>query len=211
MRDERGPHPVTVPATTGPATVTILTSPHRLCGWSLASQDVTNSAGTGNQTAPAAGTVIASVAAAPQGEYAVEWTVQLTGTPGAGELDNFGLYVGATLVATSLNQGAVGDYVQETVTIKVPAGGATVAIKNIGIGTAGAIYAATLVLGGQTPTQGYFADGAQQVGVFGIPGGLGETDYLGDYGVYVGTQLNMVVNSGTVSGVVYVKDKFEYT
>lgn len=99
---------------------------------------------TGNAAAPAAGATIASLTL-PAGEYAVNWTVELGGTPGAGDLDNFGLFVGANQVAQSVNPGAVGGpWPQLAENVVIPAGGAVLAVKAIGIGTAGSTYQATV-------------------------------------------------------------------
>jgi hypothetical protein len=203
--------PVTVPATSLGSSVPVITSSCRLCGWSLAAQDVTDPANTGSFTSPGAGQVIATMTLA-QGEYDLEWIVALGGTTSASEVNNFGLNVGAAQVAVSVNGSSSGSsYTQDTVTIRVPAGGATVTITAIGAGTAASVYRAQMVAGGHIPAQGVFTDGAQIVGVFGIAAGLAETKWLGGDGVYIGTQLNMQVNSGTVSGVVYIRDRIEKT
>jgi hypothetical protein len=95
----------------------------------------TEVSGSGDTTAaPAAGATIASVSVVP-GEYTVEWQVGLASTPGTGDQDNFGLYVGATLVATSSNPGAAGEYPQGPVVVLATAN-TTLAIKAIGVGTA---------------------------------------------------------------------------
>jgi len=80
---------------------------------------------------PAAGTTVTSQALAA-GSYTVGWTAQLGGTTVAADTNNFGLYLGATLLATSLNGIVSGTpYPQPTSIVVVPSGGATLAIKNI--------------------------------------------------------------------------------
>lgn len=97
----------------------------------------------GSVTSPAAGATITSQALAA-GTYTVSWSVQLSGTLAAADANNFGLYNGATLVATSLNTATAGTYPQPTVTVVIPGGGATLAIKAIALGTVGAVYTAQL-------------------------------------------------------------------
>jgi hypothetical protein len=65
-------------------------------------------------------------------------------------VNNFGLYNGATLLATSVNAGTVGTYPQAAVPVYLGAG-ATVAVKNIAIGTTGSVYNASLTV---TPLTG---------------------------------------------------------
>lgn len=107
--------------------------------------------GTGNVTAPAAGTTITS-AVLSQGTWQVNWQVLLQGAAAAGDVNNFGLNLGATLVDTSENGEAAGAlYQQDPVVLDVPAAGATLAIKAIGAGTAGVIYDAGFTA---VPTEG---------------------------------------------------------
>ncbi len=69
----------------------------------------------------------------------------LEGTAAAGgDANNFGLYSGTTLLATSVNAGAVGSYPQTAVTADIGSTPTTVAIKNIGAGTTGSVYNASL-------------------------------------------------------------------
>jgi hypothetical protein len=101
---------------------------------------------TGSQTTPGAGTVITQVTELPAGYYTAQWNVSLGGTTGAAEANNFGLYSGATLVATSNNRTSTGaSYPQLPVTFQVAANG-TVSVQAIGAGTASSIYDASLVL-----------------------------------------------------------------
>lgn len=102
-----------------------------------------SSANSGSVTSPGAAATITSLAL-PAGTYSVQWTVVLSGTLGAGDTNNLQLTNGAAQVAPSLNAGAAGTYVQQTATVVVPAGGATVAVKSIAAATAGGVYAAQL-------------------------------------------------------------------
>lgn len=99
--------------------------------------------GSGTASAPAAGATIASITL-PAGSYTVQWELGLSGTLAAADADNLGLFVGATQVATSENQGAAGNWPQVPVAIEVASGGTTVALKAIGAGTAGSVYTASL-------------------------------------------------------------------
>lgn len=111
---------------------------------------------SGQQTSPGAAATITSQALAA-GTYQVQWTVVLSGTLGAGDANNLQLTNGATQVAVSNNAGAAGTYVQQTATIVVPAGGATVAVKSVAAATVGGTYAAQLTT---TPTPGTTGDQA---------------------------------------------------
>jgi len=93
--------------------------------------------------APGAGTTITSQVLTA-GTYTVNWTAELTGAALAGDLNNFGLYLGASLIAQSENLAVVGEYPQPLETVIVPGGGGTLAVKNIGAGTVAAIYGAQL-------------------------------------------------------------------
>lgn len=124
---------------------------------------------SGSQTSPGAAATIASIAAAA-GTYTVQWTVVLSGTLGAGDANNLQLTNAATQVAVSTNAGAAGTYVQQTATIVVPAGGATVAVKSILAATVGGVYAAQLTI---TPLAGTTGDVVrlyrETVGIGGMP------------------------------------------
>lgn len=122
----------------------------------IASADLSGSSGqpgaaglsaTGTAGSPAAGATIASIAA-PAGDFTVSWLISLGGTVAAADTNNFGVFVGAVQVAQSVNPGSsFTSIAQQPVNIQVPPGGATVAIKAIGAGTAGSNYNAELTLG----------------------------------------------------------------
>lgn len=98
----------------------------------------------GQQTAPAAGTTIASMTLAA-GKWTVQWSILFEGTPAVAEVDNLQLTLGAAVVATSDNADASEFvYVQLAQVIDVPAGGATLAMKNIGVATAAVTYVANI-------------------------------------------------------------------
>lgn len=98
---------------------------------------------TSSAAAPAAGTVITSQALAA-GNYLCSWSGALSASAVAGDANNFGLYNGAALAVTSVNPGAPGSFNFTGTVLAIPSGGATVAIKNIGVGSATTTYTATL-------------------------------------------------------------------
>lgn len=101
--------------------------------------------GEGSVTSPGAAATITSFSL-PAGGWTLNWTIELAGTPAAGDANNFQLTLGAVQELVSINPGAVaGPLQQNGVQVQVPAGGATVAVKSIAAGTAGAIYTAQLV------------------------------------------------------------------
>lgn len=102
---------------------------------------VQNSAVTA--ASPAAGTTVTSVTIVP-GEYTINWTVGLAGTtPGNTDRDNFGLYQGATLLATSANQGQTGEFPQNPIVVSVLAN-TVIAVKVIATTATGATYDASI-------------------------------------------------------------------
>lgn len=114
----------------------------------------------GSQTSPGAATTITSQALGG-GSYSVQWGVQLGGTVATVDANNFGLYNGASLVATSLNSGVAGTYPQPAEVVAVASGGATLAVKAIGNATSGAIYNAQLTSAQQAQGLVYVGTQAQ--------------------------------------------------
>ena len=114
--------------------------------------------GQNNATAPAANTQIGNVPAASiaPGEYNIQWTVSLSGTPGANEVDNFQLRLGAVTIATSSNPGAVGEFIQPTFGPLFLNGTLAVAVRSgANAGTAGAVYAIEITLTPVIPSAGF--------------------------------------------------------
>jgi hypothetical protein len=129
---------ITAVVVTGPVGTTV--------GFSSTTSVPVTSATANQVIATAAGTPGAPTPI-PAGTYNVNWSVALKGTLGAADDGNFGLYVGNTLVAQSLNAENAGvNYVQPSTLITVPAGGATVTVRAIGNATVGAVYEASLSL-----------------------------------------------------------------
>jgi hypothetical protein len=93
---------------------------------------------------PGAGTQVTTQTAGP-GTFLVSWTAQLQTAAAGGDANNFGLYSATALIATSVNAGTVASYPQAAVATFLEAS-AAVAVKNIGAGTTGSVYAASLTL-----------------------------------------------------------------
>lgn len=200
-----GARPVTVSAAQSAANSELLRGPLKLVGWSLndgnASQD--NFADS-SQAAPGAGVTIASTSL-NNGTYVVQWWFELTGTPGAGDVDNVSLSIGATQVDQSVNLGAVGNYGPFSAPVVVTGGPLTLAAKAIGAATAGTTYKVKLVV---TPTGQATAtinDSAQALAFVSIqPNGV-DTHCTNYYGVQIRNSLKVQATQGTVSGVVWVE------
>ena len=82
------------------------------------------------------------------GDYLLSWTATLQTAAAAGDVNNFGLYGGAsgtTLLATSVNTGTLASFPQPAVTYWTGAA-ATLYVKNIGAGSTGSVYNASLTV-----------------------------------------------------------------
>lgn len=203
-----GARPVTVTAGQSVANTELTGGPVRLVGWSLndgtADQGLT---ANGQQTAPPAGTTIASISL-PNGNFTIEWSLELSGTPGAGDVNNVALFIGATQIATSVNLGAGGIYVQPNQIANVTGGPLTLAAKSIGNGVAGSVYTIVLTIIPLGKSQATIFDGGQPVGFATMDEGSSTTQWLGDYGVAVRTKLSVKATQGTATGVLYVVDVY---
>jgi hypothetical protein len=120
-----------------------VTVPAGTASYPAAGPGVTAS-GTTSAT-PAAGTSVVTTPSIGPGTFLLSWTAQLETAAAAGDAANFGLYNGTTLLATSVNAGVIGSYPQSSVTAYLEAS-AAVAVKNIGAGSTGAVYAASLTV-----------------------------------------------------------------
>lgn len=201
-----GTRAVTVPATTAPNSVTPISAPCRLVGWSLIAGNIAPGAKKGSVTSPAAGATVVTLGTVPAGEYTVNWSVELSGTLAAAEQDNFQLNVVGLLTVGSINEPTANVFTQPSEVIVVPAGGATVKINAINLGTVGAVYAATITLFQQAGYQATIFDSGQDIGHSAPPPGQSDTQLLTEKGVYVSVGLTVTVINGTVSGVLYVTD-----
>jgi hypothetical protein len=98
----------------------------------------------GSVTSPSANTAIVTLTGAlPTGLVTVQWSVELDGTVGAVDGDNFQLRYNANTIAQSDNDPAVGRYQQNTVQMFISNPPATaLVIRNSAAGTLGSIYSA---------------------------------------------------------------------
>lgn len=193
---------IPVPATT--VNASILQGNSYLMGWSFRDAGpVASPSAEGSVTSPAAGATIASTTAIPMGEYTINWTVSLAGTVAAADANNFGLYVNSTLVETSVNLGAAGEYPQPPVTYNIPQG-ATVSVKVLALGTVGAIYTAAFALTPISITDNAFElyDGSQLLGEGSMPTGGASSQSFAPLGIRVYTGINLVMISGAIQGTV---------
>lgn len=199
----KGARSLTVTANNALANKSLLGGPLRLCGWSTVDGAVAQGLTVDQSAAaPAAGATIASISL-PNGEYVVSWTLEITGTPGAGDVDNVQMLIGATVVATSVNLGAVGNYAQEEQNVQVTFGPLTLAFKAIGAATAGSVYkveANIVSIGNAAAT---ILDGSQPIGFISMPQGNGETVWLQERGVQIDNALSVQTTQGSVNGVLW--------
>lgn len=119
---------------------------------------------TGSQTSPGAGATIAQVPLGI-GTYQVQWSVELSGTIAAAELNNFQLFQSGTganfAVLTSENAAAAGVYPQQTVTITSTNANNFIKILTVGAGTVGAVYQGSLTVTQiQNPNSAYVVSGS---------------------------------------------------
>lgn len=199
----KGARALTVTAVQALTNQKLLGGPLRLLGWSL--NDGTASQGlTVDQSAaaPGAGVTVASISLG-NGQYQVEWTLEITGTPGAGDVDNVQVIVGATLIATSVNPGAVGNYSQEEVNAVVVFGPVNLMFKAIGAATAGSTYKVEANITPLTGATATIFDGAQIVGSPGMPPAGSDTKWIGPDGVQVDTAISVQTILGNVQGVLW--------
>lgn len=174
-----------------------------MVGWSF-NDSTASTESTVDQSAntPAAGATIASISLA-NGEYEITWTLELSGTPGAADVDNVQLFNGATLVATSVNPGAVGNYLQATVQVNVIFGPLTLAWKAIGAAAVGSVYKIEANIVPVSGSTGQIKDGSGAIGFTGIPVGGVDTQWFGPEGIAIDTELSVQTTLGTVQGVIW--------
>lgn len=122
------------------ATVTV---PAGVPSYPAAGPAATSSASTA--ATPGAGSTVTSQTLSP-GTYLLSWTATLQTAAAAGDANNFGLYSGSTLLAASVNAGALGSYPQAAVTAYIGTASTVAAVKNIAAGTTGSVYAASLTV-----------------------------------------------------------------
>lgn len=196
---------IPVPVTT--VDVTPITGPCQLYGWSLreASGEIPGQ-GSGSVTSPGATATIATTASMPAGSYQVSWEVELAGTLGAGDANNFRLVDANGNVLVSINAAAAGVYPQQAVEVNTTVAGA-IFVQSIAAGTVGAVYSA------QVSAQPTFTpavivelqDGNQPLGETAIAAQSFDTEVMPSDGIHVGQSIKVHVIQGTVTGVLYVR------
>lgn len=180
-----------------------LGGPLRVVGWCF-----TGGGGSSSQTvdqsaaAPGAGATIASISLG-NGVYQVEWTLEITGTPGAGDVDNVQLFIGGTLIATSVNLGAVGEYGQEEANAAVTFGPLVLAWKAIGAATAGSTYKIEANIISLTQAQGTIFDGGQPIAFLSMAAAGTDKEWLDEDGIAIDTELAVQTTLGSISGVIW--------
>ena len=204
QQDRRGTIPLTVTSAAASAGTPLVSGPARLMGWSLLAGAGTQSA-QGSVTSPGATSNICITGALLTGTYQVMVYLSLAGTLAQGtDNDNVQVRVtGAGQVVRLNNSIAAGDQIFGPIELEVTAAtGNQIAVQNIAAGSVGSIYTASIVV--LTDTQGTLTDGAQVVGTFGIQPGQADTEWFGEHGVFVGTDVQVHVTQGDVTGCVYV-------
>lgn len=198
-----GARTLPVSANQAQANTRLIGGPVRVCGWSFSDQALVQGL-TVDQAAiaPAAHSTIASISL-PNGRYTVSWTLEITGTPGAGDIDNVQLFIGAAQVATSVNLGAVGNYGQEEVQVQVTGGPLLLAWVNPGAATAGTTYKVEASIQPLTGSAATIFDGGLAVGFVSIFQGAAETRWFEGDGICVETQMSVQTTLGTVAGVIW--------
>lgn len=184
----------------------IITGPCRLMGWSYGDLLFTDVAyASGKASAPLAGGVVAD-AGNQGGELPdIAWNVSISGTPAAADANNFGLYVGGTLVAESINPGAVGNYPQVDVTDAIGFF-EDIQVRAIGAATAGTVYAAEISVtpANRGQTAYILEDGGNQVAVIASGPDRYDTRWFGPHGIHVNGALTIRPNPGFGTGTFYV-------
>ncbi len=203
MRAPRGARILPVTASQALNGNNLVGGPVRLRGWSLTdgsgSSDLQNQ---GTVVAPGAGATIASVSL-PNGLYTVHWTLELTGTPGVGDLNNVALFIGATQIGTSVNGIAVGTYPQLDAEAQVTFGPLVLAAKAIGAGVAGSAYTVSLVAVPMANALCSILDGKLGIAFPMILPQGASNFHMGDIGIRVDNGLSVQTSQGTITGVLW--------
>ena len=178
-----------------------------IMGWSFRESGAeVGSSNEGSVTSPAANTPIVALLTLPVGVYTISWEVQLSGTVSATDLNNFKLLAGVTVLSTSLNAGAAGQYPQTSVQFQLTSA-QTIQIQSIAAGTVGAVYAAQLAVAPVTAGQAVLElqDGNSALCEIsaGIAGSL--TQWFGPEGIRFYNQIKCVPVLGQMVGAVYAR------
>lgn len=178
-----------------------------LAGWSLRTTSTQASQETQGQfNAPPANTTIASIAL-PAGEWVIQWDIAFGGTPGATEVNNLSIFQGAALLNGSENGSTAGtEYPQQQITVSLPAGGATIAVKNTLLATAGSVYFVSITA---TPVSAVaiaeVVSGSNPVAEIAVAVGQVDTRWFGSGGIEMPSDVTLNVIGGSMRGAVYVR------
>lgn len=205
-RQRPRPRPVTVATVSGGPAVPLITSPVRLCGWSF------NAAAGGNAATEASSGVAATAAG----------TLNLTGFVGVARVDvtpAAAWPAGANVV--TLSNVAGGPFTVEieggtanAVTFIFPEPIASNGTPQVSVPAIAAGPAYTISANGYSANPGVLApvalgqllDGGQVVGTTAQYVGLCDTQWLGEEGIYCGTNVSLQMFFGQMFGVLYVLD-----
>lgn len=178
-----------------------------LSGWSLRTTSLqSGQSSEGAVNAPAAGATVLTLAM-PQGQWTLSWEVEVSGTVGAPEVNNFQLLAGAIVLLNSLNGNTAGTpYPQSPITVSIPAGGANLTIKTINASTVGSVYSASI---SATPVGAVavaeITSGGNPVAEISLPVGGVDTQYFGGGGIVLRSDLTLSVLSGSFRGAIYAR------
>jgi hypothetical protein len=166
-------------------------APLRLMGWSFNDGNAAQSKPvTGTANAPGAGATIASISL-------------LSGTPGAADINNVGVFVNVTQIATSENLGVSGNYPQQPAQALVTFGPLTLAFEAIGAAAAGSVYTIVATVTAINNSIGQILDGSGEIARSVIlPGGV-DNEWFGDSGIAIDTELRVQTITGTVQGTLF--------
>jgi hypothetical protein len=189
------------------ANAVVLAGPGELMGWSFRESGAeTGLSAEGQVLSPGIGATIVSLVSVPVGVYAISWEVELIGAAAAADQNNFGLYAGATLLSTSLNAGAAGQYPQTPVQFSLTSA-QTIAVKTIAAGTVGVTYAAQLSVAPVTAGQAVLElrDGNSPLAEVsaGIAGSLSQ--WFGPEGIRFYNQIQCNPVAGQMTGAIYAR------
>lgn len=174
-----------------------------VCGWSFTDGVGTDTlTGDGSVIAPAAFTTIAFTDL-PNGLYDVAWSVELTGAAAAADANNFELFIGATSIGVSQNQGAAGVYPQAVARAEVANGPLALAVTSIGAGTAGVTYEAGFTVTPVNDSTATINDGGLTIGAASVHPASAETKWFGECGPLVETEISVKATAGTIQGAIW--------
>jgi hypothetical protein len=187
--------------------VTPIQGPCILYGWSLreASGEIAASV-SGSVTSPGATATICTTASLAAGTYTVQWEVELAGTLGVGDANNFQLVDAAGVVVGSINAAVAGVYPQGTVEVTTTVSGA-ILVRSNAAGTVASVYSAQLAVQPSiTPAAIVeFQDGGQVLGESSMEAQGTDFETMPADGLHVSGMVKAHIVQGTVTGVLYVR------